>query len=286
MNKGKLSVKAVTDLASNHLKKSGIEGSTGEARLLISLATGMSRERIIGYPESHLRNSELEKLKKFLKLRCNRKPMSQIVGLREFWSLDFLVDEDVLDPRPDSETLVKTVLDFFPDRKAKLKILDLGTGSGCLLLSLLNEFQNAVGIGTEINTKSCLVAVENSRRLGLSSRASFVICDWYKGLEKKFDIILANPPYLTDQEMVNLEPEVFKFEPHRALSGGFDGLDSYKKIMPHVHKFLSEKGILFLEISPKLASKIRTILKENQLRPLVAKRDLSGQLRCFAATRI
>jgi len=285
MNKEKLSVKTATDLASSQLKKSGIGGSTREAQLLVSLATGMSRERIIGYPKHYLRNSDLEQLKKFLELRCNRKPMSQIIGLREFWSMDFLVDEDVLDPRPDSETLIEAVLDLFLNRNAKLKILDLGTGSGCLLLSLLQEFPNATGIGTEISRKSCFVAVENSRRLGLSSRSLFVVCDWYSSLKEKFDIILVNPPYLTEKEMRNLEPEIFGFEPHRALSGGFDGLDSYRKIMPQVHEFLSKKGILFLEIAPSLSSKIKTILNESRLKSLTVKRDLSGQLRCFTVGR-
>ena len=281
MNKKKSSIKVITDLVAGRLKENGIKESAGEARQLISLATGLTREKIIGYPERRLRQSEIQKLKNFLKLRCDRKPMSQIVGLREFWSMNFFIDEDVLDPRPDSETLVETVLDYFPNKNTRLKILDLGTGSGCLLLSLLKEFSNAYGVGTDINRKSCLVAIENSRRFKLLSRSSFLVCDWCESLDTKFDIILANPPYLTDKEMQNLEPEIFNFEPHGALSGGVDGLDSYKNLIPQVRKFFSRESIFFLEIAPGLSPQIKTILGKNELKVLAMKKDLSQKARCF-----
>jgi release factor glutamine methyltransferase len=216
--------------------------------------------------------------------RAAREPVSYILGRREFWSLDFAVTPACLDPRPDSETVVEAVLAKLPDRNRAWRILDLGTGSGCLLLALLSELPNATGVGLDVSPEALGVALGNAHRLGLGNRARFMERDWARGLDGEFDVIVANPPYIPSAEIETLAPEIARYEPRRALDGGKDGLDAYRAIIPNLGRALAPGGFAALEIGATQAERVGRLAREAgfaaECRP-----DLAGRDRCLIVTR-
>jgi len=212
--------------------------------------------------------------------RAAREPMSHILGVREFWSLEFAVTPAVLDPRPDSETVVEAVLEALPDRARPYRILDLGTGTGCLLLALLSELPNATGVGTDASPQALGVALGNAHRLGLSARAQFAERDWTEGVEGRYDVIVSNPPYIPTAEIDRLEPEVVRFEPRAALDGGADGLKAYRAIIPALGRHLADGGIAALEIGADQGVKVSEIARSAGFETAI-RRDLAGRERCL-----
>jgi release factor glutamine methyltransferase len=217
--------------------------------------------------------------------RLKREPVSRILGRREFWSLSLQVTPDTLDPRPDTETVVEAVLEAVPDRRAPLRLLDFGTGSGCILLALLSELPRAQGVGVDINPGAAAAAAENARRLGLGDRARFVVGDWGKEIDGAFDVIVSNPPYIPDEAIAGLEPEVH-FDPPAALAGGADGLTCYRALGPELTRLLALDGVAALELGIDQGQAVRHILEENGLTFLRMRRDLAGIDRVIVCCRV
>ncbi len=272
---------------SDRLARAGVEAPRLDARLLVAAALAESGGGItvLSQPARSLAASEERLLRDLADRRERREPLAQILGTREFWSLPFRVTADVLTPRPDSETLVEAVLDRVPDKSAPLGLLDLGAGSGCLLLALLSELPQATGIGVDISEAALAISRQNAVALGLEKRAVFCHGDWCGGLEGPFDVILSNPPYIPVDELAKLQPEVRTFEPHLALAGGRDGLDAYRELIPGMCGLLATDGGVFLETGLGQAAAVSGILRENGLQVLEIKEDLSGIPRVIEARR-
>ena len=210
--------------------------------------------------------------------RIARMPVSQIIGRRAFWSHDFRVTKDVLDPRPDTETLVELAF-----AEPFERVLDLGCGSGCILLSLLAEAPGATGVGGDVSAKALAVAQENARAIGVADRVSLVDSDWFTKVEGRFDLIVSNPPYIALQEMADLAPEVRDHEPHIALTDGGDGLGAYRDIADGLPDYLTPRGRVLLEIGPTQAREVSQMLAHAGLEIIEVHPDLDGRDRVVSA---
>jgi release factor glutamine methyltransferase len=225
--------------------------------------------------------TEDQRLEALAARRLAREPMAYIMGSREFWSLPFEVGPAVLVPRPESETVVEAALAQIADRTAPLRILDLGTGSGCLLLALLSELPRASGLGIDRSAAALAIAKSNARRLGLAERAEFRADDWGRGLAGPFDLIVCNPPYVARTAAESLAPEVRAFEPEEALFAGQDGLSAYHALVPDCARLLAEDGMVFLEIGQGQAASVEGIMRRHDLRLVASRPDLAGIERCL-----
>ena len=228
-------------------------------------------------PQDYLR------IKKLSNLRSSGMPMSQIFGSKEFWSLNFKVTKDTLTPRADSETLIETCIKKIPNTDTNLSILDLGTGTGCLLLSLLSELPNATGLGLDISQEALLVARENADKLGFSKRCDLRLSNWTDGIKKseRFDIIISNPPYIGLNEKNTLSPEVKEHEPDVALFSGEEGLDDYWKIASQVKTFIKPNGMIIMEIGYKQAATVKEIFISAGFNDVSVYKDLGQRDRCL-----
>jgi release factor glutamine methyltransferase len=217
--------------------------------------------------------------------RLGREPVSQIVGEREFWSQSFAVTAATLTPRPATEAVVAAVLGSVQDRVRPWRVLDLGTGTGCLLLALLVEMPMATGVGVDISGEALTVARTNARRHGLDRRASFLVGDWAAAIEPGFDIVVSNPPYVESGAMATLAPEVVQWEPRLALDGGEDGLGAYRRILPDLPRLLPNGGFVVLEHGLGQSERVEMLAVATGLS--VAKRcqDLAGRDRCLVLKR-
>lgn len=270
---------AIAD-AARQLTAAGIEDTRREARLLIAAATGWGNAVIIAHPERPLDGDQGKRLGELLRRRASREPLSRILGWREFWSLRFALGPDTLDPRPDSETLVAVALEL-TGRDRALSVLDLGTGSGCLLLAFLSEVPAAQGLGIDLSNGALAVAEANARDLGLSDRARFRQGDWGGGLDRRFDLILCNPPYIPAGDVEGLAPEVARFDPALALAGGQDGLDAYRRLSDELPRLILPGGFAILEIGDGQEASATAILAQSGLAFRGSRRDLAGIARCL-----
>jgi len=274
--------------AGERLAAAGIEEPRRDARLLVCRLLGGGPELLLGHPEKELRAEEAERIAAAVTRRAAREPVSRILGEREFWSLSFGLNAATLDPRPDSETLVEAVLAEVPDRAVPLRLLDLGTGTGCLLLALLSELPQATGCGVDISAETVAQAAANAERLGLSGRAGFLRRSWEDGLDvdgDAWDIIVSNPPYIASGEIPGLAPEVAGYDPPAALDGGADGLGAYRALIPAAAEVLTPGGCLALEIGQGQAAAVEALLRAAGLLPYRRATDLAGIERCLLATR-
>lgn len=229
------------------LAEVGIENSRRESRLLMARALNKTLEQLL-----LISSQELVPRDNFLELlgrRAQREPMAFITGEQGFWTLDLAVSPATLIPRADSETVIVSLQDALPDTQQALSILDLGTGSGCLLLAALSEYPQAWGVGVDINPSAVCLARQNAVRCGLSTRASFFAGQWDKALVgHKFDVVLSNPPYIPTADLEELMPEVRRFEPIAALDGGGDGMDAYRFLCGRLSTLLAPDGVAIFEI--------------------------------------
>ena len=264
--------------AADRLKAVKIESPRREARLLLAYATGKTVEWIVAHDGE--RAEEFPQFENALVRREAREPLSHILGEREFWSLPFQVNASVLDPRPDSEIIVSAVLAHYPASDRPLKIVDLGTGTGCLLLSILSEWPIAEGIGVDISESALSTARENASRLGLSARATFVQSDWNSELDETFDVVASNPPYIPSAEIDGLAPEVARYEPRCAIDGGADGLFAYRQIADVLPRILKPTGLVALEIGQGQDGSVPEILRNSGIQTVSLEKDLAGIPRC------
>lgn len=265
-------------------QQSGIEMPAVDSWALIQHVTGWTREQLLMNSKDLMTEAQLLDLQAAVERRLKREPVSRIVGHRGFWKSNFKVTPQTLDPRPDSETLVETALKTA--RPAPKTILDLGTGTGCLLLSLLQEWPEATGVGIDISAEAVETARENAAALGLSSRAKFLESKWENfESNESFDSIISNPPYIATGEIPTLEPEVAKYDPMTALLGGEDGLDCYRSIAGLLPKWLKKGGWAFFEIGYKQAKDVNSILAKAGLDVIQTVPDLAGNDRVVVAKR-
>lgn len=252
-----------------------------EARLLLCYVLKCRREDLILNADQEINPAQQDAYLKLTSRRIEGEPLAKIIGLKEFWGLPFKVTSDTLDPRPDSETLIEGILEKIKPQH----ILDLGTGTGCLLLSLLRENPGATGVGVDISPLALAVAQENAINLSLANRAKFVLSDWGVHIEGEFDLIVSNPPYISQADYEKLDRSVRDYDPVLALLAGKDGLDCYRKIAPVIHKHLAYNGFFAIEIGIGQERLIEKILSDNNLRALEFRKDLAGIVRCIIGDR-
>jgi release factor glutamine methyltransferase len=268
------------------LAAAGIDNGRLEARLLVGDATGLAVESMIAEPGASINDAGvIARVERLTLRRLSREPMSQILGSREFWSLPFKVTPDVLTPRPDSEALVEAVLSVVPDRSARLSLLDLGVGSGCLLLALLHGLPNARGLGVDRSERALAVARENAQALGLAGRAEMRAGDWGAGLAEQYDIVVSNPPYIPSDDIEGLAPEVSEHEPWLALDGGQDGLDAYRTLAGELPFLVREGGWTALEVGQGQAPVVARLMRAAGFRIERVVADLGGIERVILARR-
>lgn len=266
------------------LNDAGIAGAVTDARCLLGLVLGRD-DQILPHESVPLWNQEKScQLGILLQRRCRGEPISRLRGWREFWSMRFELSPSTLDPRPDSESLVEAVVGWGRRfHSAGLSFLDLGTGSGCLLLACLSEFPNATGIGMDINLDAIAVAVSNAARLGLTDRAHFYHQDFSADLTAygHFDLIMANPPYIPSSDIDKLERDVRHFDPIKALDGGSDGLASWRVLLPRLPAILKNDGNVFVEVGAGQCDLVCDLAVASQLTLVATYKDLAGHERCL-----
>ncbi|MEQ8377199.1 peptide chain release factor N(5)-glutamine methyltransferase [Parvibaculum sp.] len=266
------------------LRQAGLATPELDARVLVQAVTGASDIEMVREPATRMSAAEEERLAGYERRRLAREPVSRILGVREFWGLPFAVTPATLDPRPDSETLVETALAALREVAAP-RLLDLGTGTGCLLLALLHERPDAVGTGIDISAEALAVAVSNAARLELSGRAAFRAGNWVQDLEGSFDLVISNPPYISSGEISTLEEEVRAHDPVLALDGGADGLDAYRALAAALPDVLTQGGSAVIELGAGQADDVTAIFEAAGLAVLRVVPDLSGVPRALVAAR-
>lgn len=267
--------------AAARLAAAGIAEARREARLLASLALAVEPALVLGYPERQIAESARQRLMALVARRAAHEPLSRLRGRREFWSLDFGLTAETLDPRPDSETLIESALEWMADRDAAWRIVDFGTGTGCLLLALLSELPNAYGIGIDILPGAARAARANAAALGLAGRAGFLAGSWDAAICGPVDVILANPPYISSAAIAGLAPEVARWEPRRALDGGPDGLAAYRALAPAARRLLAPSGVGLVEVGAGQAAAVAGLMEAAGLAVAVVRCDLAGIERCL-----
>lgn len=262
------------------LQDAGIEDAARDARVLLAHALGIAHDRLTLHLPDEMTEPQAGLYDQALAARIARQPVAQIIGRRVFWGLSFRVTTDTLDPRPETEVLVAEAL-----TRPFLKVLDLGTGTGCILLSCLKGMPMARGVGTDISDAALRVAMGNTRDLGLEARARFRKADWFGGVTGAFDLIVSNPPYIAAEEMPELSPEVRDWEPHLALTPGGDGLDAYRVIARGAGARLMPGGRLLVEIGPSQGQAVAALFASVGLSEVRILTDLDGRDRVVAAVK-
>lgn len=279
----KISAKHALRDAVMALQQARIETAALDARLLLLHVLGINHEAWVAENDWPMTSAQFAQFQALTQERAAYRPVAQILGRREFFGRAFKVTEATLDPRPDSETLIEAALEWAKGHTKPMTILDLGTGTGCLLLTLLMECENAHGIGVDISEAALIVARENAKNLGCA-RADFVQSHWGENVKGSFDIIIANPPYIPGDAIAMLAPEVAQYEPKLALDGGADGLNCYRTIMQQLPQLLAKKGIALFEIGQGQEEDVRKIVASCQLLVAGSKQDLQGITRCLLVT--
>lgn len=274
------SLRQVLDETAAALQGAGIDQARMEARRLLCWSLRCDHAALLmmnSFPEE-----ARKRLADALSRRCLREPLALIEGETGFWSLTLGVSQDTLIPRGDSETLIEVLLDLRPDRKSVGSVLDLGTGTGCLLLAALGEYEEAFGVGVDLSLGAAQLARNNARRNGLDGRSAFMAGSWCDALHGTFDVVLSNPPYIPAGDIAGLMPEVRDHEPARALVGGMDGLDAYRLILGQMSRCLAPRGVLVLEIGQGQERDVERLAIAQGLILREARADLGGIIRALS----
>jgi release factor glutamine methyltransferase len=261
-------------------KRASVDSADLDARILVGSVLGLDLTGLIAAAARILTDDESERLEGFARRRIAGEPAARIIGLKEFWGLPLRLSPATLVPRPDTETVVEAALEILraeSRRDSPLRIADLGTGSGAILLALLSELPNAFGVGTDISIQALRTARDNARQLGFAARAAFLACDFAAALSGPFDLIVSNPPYIRSAQIASLDAEVRDHDPHRALDGGFDGLDAYRLIASQASRLLAPGGALVMEVGHGQSGDVQELLAAAGLTPAgPPKSDLAG----------
>ena len=276
-----MKVLEVIKTGSKLLKEKNISSHVLDTELLLSKSLNKSREELLINLDQNINKRDLTNFNKYLIRRSNKEPIAYLLGEKEFWSKKFFVNKDTLIPRPETELLVEKLVKIYKEKK--ITILDIGTGTGCIIASLLSELKNSSGTAVDISREAIIVAKKNACKFKLSDRIKFL----HKALEelygKKFDLIVSNPPYIKRMEIKNLSDDIKKFEPRMALDGGNDGLDLIKKVIYKSRKILKINGTLALEIGDEQIKKVSKILIDNKFRIKCVIKDYENNVRCVLA---
>ena len=270
--------------ASQLLKNKNIISHELDVQVILSDIMGVTRDFFIA--NSHI-NVSINTIKKFnhaIKRRINREPVAYIIGKKEFWSQDFAVNQATLVPRPETELLIYKVVDFFKNKR--INVLDIGTGSGCILLSILKELDFSRGVGIDISTKAIKTAQINSKNLNLFHQSKFKVFDISKFNVGKYDLIVSNPPYIPSKDIKNLSKDIINYEPLVALNGGLDGLDLIRKVIYKSNSLLKRNGLLAIEIGFNQYLKVSSLLKQYGFREMSKQCDYNHNVRCIISTKV
>jgi len=272
----------ILDNGSKQLKRKNILSHQLDTEILLSEALNISREKLLVNSNTKVSSKTIGYFNKLLNRRLNKEPVATILNRKEFWSKNFSVNKNTLIPRPETELMVEKIVKIF--HKKDISILDIGTGSGCILLSLLDEMNKSKGIGIDISQKAILIAKLNAKRHKLNDRAKFFRRDLSNFHNNKFDLIVSNPPYIMKRDLKNLDECIKKFEPKIALDGGNDGLDVIKKVIYKSKSILKIKGTLAIEIGNEQFKKVSTILRKNKFNIKYIIKDYKENIRCIMST--
>ena len=270
--------------ASQLLKNHNINSYELDAEIILSDIMKVTREFLIINNHLNISKNIIKKYNLAIKRRINREPVAYITGKREFWSEDFVVDHGTLVPRPETELLIYKVINFLKNKR--INILDIGTGSGCILLAILKELNLARGTGIDISQKAIQIAKVNSKNLHLFNRSKFKVFDLTKYNLGKYDLIVSNPPYVPSKDIKKLSNDIINFEPRIALDGGVDGLDLIKKVIYKSNCLLKRNGILALEIGFNQYYKVSKLLKHYRFREVSKEYDYNRNVRCIISTKV
>lgn len=278
-------VASIVDEAAAVLSKTVCADPRRQGRRLVAGALEISAAKLLMMSEHILDASTVARLRGLVGRVAKGEPLSRVLGTREFWGLDFELSMDTLDPRPESETIVEAALTRV-NRTAPISVLDLGTGSGCLLLALLSELKMATGIGVDVSAGALVTARRNARSLGLADRCRFFVGNWGAAIGRRFDLIVANPPYLSTSTLCDLPIEVRRYDPRRALDGGGDGLSAYQIIASELTELMAPCAFFITEIGMGQAADVAAILRKHDLSVEAVDCDLAGIERCVIARSV
>ncbi len=276
---------ALIEKGAERLLRAGLETPQREARLLLSLVMDVPVTELVLAPDKRVTLDEAGRFAAAIDRRAEREPFAYIAGRRDFWTLELEVTPATLIPRPDTETLVETALKLLGHAAAPVNILDLGTGTGAILLALLSELPRAEGLGVDVSGPALEVARRNALRAGLGARARFAISSWWSHVSGVFDLVVANPPYIPTRDIAGLDADVRDFEPHLALDGGPDGLGPYRAIVSGVMQRLAPDGALIVEVGVGQAGDVAALMQGAGLAFTAVRRDLGGIERVVAGAR-
>ena len=270
--------------ASKILKSYNIHSHELDAELILSDIMKVKKEFFITNNEASISEKIMEKYNIAIKRRIKREPVAYITGKKEFWSEDFIVNYSTLVPRPETELLIYKIISFFKNKT--INILDIGTGSGCILLSILKELDYSRGTGIDISAKAIRMAKINSKNLNLINRSNFKVFDLSKFSIGKYDLIVSNPPYIPSKDIKNLSKDIINYEPKTAIDGGLDGLDLIKKVIYKSNHLLKKHGLLAIEIGFNQYHKVSDILRRSGFREIAKECDYNRNVRCIISTRV
>ena len=271
----------IIKFGSNLLKEKKIASFILDSEILLSKTLNKSREKILTNLDQKINTKNISVYKEYLQRRSNNEPIAYILGEKEFWSKKFYVNKYTLIPRSETELLVDKILKIYWEKK--ISILDIGTGTGCIIISLLSSLKNSNGIGVDISKNAILTAKKNALKYKLSKRVKFFHKSFNNIFSKKFDLIVSNPPYIESKDIKNLSDDIKKHEPRIALDGGNDGLDLIKKVIYKSKYILKTKGMLALEIGNEQINKVSKILIDNNFRIKHIIKDYKTNVRCLLA---
>tara|TARA_B100000029_G_scaffold165064_1_gene161255 strand:+ start:179 stop:1018 length:840 start_codon:yes stop_codon:yes gene_type:complete len=270
--------------ATKILRDHNISSSRLDAEIIISDILGIERENLIISDQIYINDKTINKYDSAIYRRLKREPIAYITGKKEFWSHNFLVNRSTLVPRPETEILIHKIVKIFKDKK--INILDIGTGSGCIILSILNSLKFSRGVGIDISSKAIEIAKVNSKRMKLSNRVKFKVLDLVKIYGNQFDLVVSNPPYIPLKDIKNLSKDIRNYEPIIALNGGVDGLDLVKKVIYKSIIVLKKNGLLAIEIGNGQYRKVSNLLKQSGFRELSKEYDYKDNVRCIISTKL
>ncbi len=287
MNSARSKLSEALKTATLEFKLAGLDTPQLDARLLLQSVMAMDQSALIFASEQELTDEQAQKFNEFIKCRLMHRPVHRIVGEKEFWGMRLKISDAVLDPRADTECLVEAVLahlDQQQGKNAEYRIADIGTGSGAIILALMGELPNAIGVASDISEEALKVAKHNAARHGLVARISFLQGSYLGPLSGRFDVIVSNPPYISTSDILALEPEVRDNDPQISLDGGGDGLDAYRALIGESAMLLKPKGRVFFEIGHDQASAIAQLASQSGWHDVRISKDYGGNDRIFAAS--
>ena len=269
--------------ASQLLKSHNISSHELDAQIILSDILGVTKEFLVTNDKINISKKITQQYSKAIKRRINREPVAYIIGKKEFWSKYFIVSKATLVPRPETELLIYKLVKFFKNKK--INILDIGTGSGCILLSILKELNFSRGIGIDISRKAIEIAKINCKKLNLLNRSKFKVFDVNRFNEGKYDLIVSNPPYILSKEIRNLSKDIINYEPRIALDGGKDGLDLIKKVIYKSNYLLKKNGMLAIEIGNNQYRRVSYVLGRQGFKEISKEYDYDRNVRCIISTK-